>query len=310
LFRPTAIGLFEAGFDDMGLRNLARASLIHGSTLVGLDRLFLKSRQKHGRRGLVIGMHETPQNLRSQLKRQLEWAIQHFSLVSQEQFSCWWADDQAEMSKPPLLFTFDDGRESNFSVAAPLLEEFGTRGVFFVVPAFAECPRESALDFYRERINPSSKAGDELWEDWAPMSPAQIAELADRGHAIGNHTLSHTRLVGLPAEKLQSEIVESASRIRGWTRKPVDAFAWTFSWDAVDRKAWDVIREQHRFCFSPCPGATDPAIDSPHLIWRREIEADYSPSEFRFQYSGLGDLSWSSRRSRLRQLLGESAEGS
>ena len=135
------------------------------------------------------------------------------------------------------------------------------------------------------------------------MNPPQIAELAARGHAIGNHTLSHERLVGLSPEKLEREIGDSARLIGSWTAKPVDAFAWTFGWDAADADAWKVIRRYHRFCFAPCPGAIDAGRDTPSLMWRREIEVKYSAAEYRFLYSGLVDLWWSTRRGRLRQML-------
>jgi peptidoglycan/xylan/chitin deacetylase (PgdA/CDA1 family) len=175
--------------------------------------------------------------------------------------------------------------------------------VFFVVPAFAECTADDALAFYRSRINPNSRPGDEKWEDWKPMSPGQIGDLAARGHAIGNHTLTHQRLAGLSPQALEHEIGDSARKLASWTGRPVDAFAWTFGWDAIDANAWDVIRRNHRFCFAPCAGAIDSRYDSPDLLWRREIEVKYSAAEYRFLYSGLVDPWWSTRRNQLRRML-------
>jgi peptidoglycan/xylan/chitin deacetylase (PgdA/CDA1 family) len=172
-----------------------------------------------------------------------------------------------------------------------------------VVPAFAECAADQALAFYRSRINPNSRPGDEQWEDWKPMTPSQIADLAARGHAIGNHTLTHQRLVGLPPNELEREIGDSARKLTAWTGKPVDAFAWTFGWDVVDANACKVIQRYHRFCFAPCAGAIDSIYDSPSLLWRREIEVRFSAPEYRFLYSGLMDPWWSSRRRRLRKML-------
>jgi peptidoglycan/xylan/chitin deacetylase (PgdA/CDA1 family) len=289
----------------MNFRSQARALLIRTATLAGLDELALRIQKlKGGAHGLVIGVHETPASLESQFRAQLEWASQHFTITSLEGFAQLWAQPSvSQASKPLVLFTFDDGRESNYAVAARLLESFGGRGVFFVVPAFAECAPGESLSFYRNRINPDSKPGDEKWEDWKPMNPSQIEELAARGHAIGNHTLTHQRLVGLAPAELEREIGDSARKLAAWTKKPVDAFAWTFGWDAVDANAWKVIQRYHRFCFSPCAGAIDSRLDSPALLWRREIEVKYSPAEYRFLYSGLVDPWWSTRRRRLRQML-------
>src|SRR5271155_3654625 len=280
----------------MNLRSQARAFLIQATTLARLDSLAFHIQElKHGSHALVVAMHEPPSSLQAQFREQLEFASQHFTIACLEEFAKLWArnPESEPTSKPLLLFTFDDGRESNYSVAAPLLESFGGRGVFFIVPAFAECAAsEQALSFYRTRINTNSKRGDERWEDWKPMTPSQVADLAARGHAIGNHTLTHERLIGLSPDRLDCEIGDSARRLAAWTKKPVDAFAWTFGWDAVDANAWEVIQRYHRFCFSPCAGAVDSRRQSPALLWRREIEVKYSASEYRFLYSGLVDLWW------------------
>jgi peptidoglycan/xylan/chitin deacetylase (PgdA/CDA1 family) len=290
----------------MNIRSQARSLLIQAAAFARVDELSLRIHKGSGRsRGLVIGMHETPPSLATQFREQLEWASQHFTITSLEGFARLWEQhSESDVSrKPPLLFTFDDGRESNYTIAAPMLESFGGSGVFFVVPAFAECAGDSALAFYRSKINPDSRPGDEKWEDWKPMSPAQIGELAARGHAIGNHTLTHQRLAGLLPEALEREIGDSARKLASWTKKPVDAFAWTFGWDAIDRNAWEAIRRYHRFCFAPCAGAIDSRKDSPGLLWRREIEVKYSAAEYRFLYSGLVDPWWGARRSRLRKML-------
>jgi peptidoglycan/xylan/chitin deacetylase (PgdA/CDA1 family) len=177
------------------------------------------------------------------------------------------------------------------------------------VPSFAECSEEQARTFYSSRINPEPRTDYETSGDWRPMIPRQIADLATRGHSVGNHTLSHASLRGLSQDDLEREIGESARKISSWTGKPVDAFAWPFSWDAVNLGAWEVIRHYHRFCFAPCPGVVDSRVDVPTLIWRREIEVRYSLEELRFQYSGLVDLVWAVRRRRLRRLLRKSGDG-
>ena len=290
----------------MNIRSQARSLLIQAATLARMDEFAFRMQKRNGgSHAVVIGMHETPASMAAQFRQQLEWASRHFTIASLESFARLWEQrSECDASiKRPVLFTFDDGRESNYTVAAPLLESFGGRGVFFVVPAFAECAADEALAFYRSRINPNSRPGDEKWEDWKPMSPGQIADLAARGHAIGNHTLTHQRLAGLSPDALEHEIGDSARKLASWTGRRVDAFAWTFGWDAIDANAWEVIRRHHRFCFAPCAGAIDSRQDVPDLLWRREVEVKYSPAECRFLYSGLVDPWWSTRRNRLRRML-------
>ena len=297
----------------MNLRHQARAFLMQGANLTGANSLaFIIQKSMRYSRGVVIAMHETPASMEAQFRQQLEFASQHFTITSLEGFARLWEgrSDAGALSKPLLLFTFDDGRESNYVVAAPLLESFGGRGVFFIVPAFAEQARsEKALAFYQTKMNPGSRPGDEEIEDWKPMSPVQIADLANRGHAIGSHTLTHERLVGLTPESLEQQIGDSARQLSAWTKKPVDAFAWTFGWDVIDAEAWRTIQKYHRYCFAPCAGAIHPDREHPSLLWRREIETRYTKPEYRFCYSGLVDLWWRNRRARLRDLLGSSSAG-
>jgi peptidoglycan/xylan/chitin deacetylase (PgdA/CDA1 family) len=283
---------------------------MQAASLAGADALaFRLQKRKLQPLAVVVAMHETPVSLKAQFREQLEFVSKHFTITNFESFARIWEQGAVfEGSKPLLLFTFDDGRESNYAVAAPLLESFGGRGVFFVVPSFAELAgTEQALSFYRTRMNPNSKPGDEQFEDWKPMSPTQIADLASRGHAIGNHTLTHERLVGLSPETLEREIGDSARQLASWTKKPTDAFAWTFGWDAIDANAWRAIQRYHRFCFSPCAGVIHPSCDQPSLLWRREIEVRYSAPGYRFSYSGLVDFWWRSRRARLRDMARPSA---
>lgn len=268
---------------------------------------YIRSRHRGYHYGIVVGVHETPISHEMQFRRQLAWVGERFSIVDLARFAeLWCQSPELRDRKPVILFTFDDGRESNYTVAAPLLESFGARGVFFVVPSFAECSEEQARHFYSSRINRESAHDYETSDDWKPMTPHQIADLVARGHSVGNHTLSHANLRGLSPDDLEREIGESARKISSWTGKPVDAFAWPFSWDAVSPGAWEVIRQHHRYCFAPCPGVVDSRVDVQTLIWRREVEVRYSSEELRFQYSGLVDLVWATRRRRLRRLLRES----
>lgn len=254
----------------------------------------------------VVEMHETLSAHAQLFQRQLEWVARRFAIITPELFlraletkTPTWPG-----SKPGVLFTFDDGRESNYRIAAPLLESVGARGIFFVVPQFIGFEGNAAKDFYYSKIDirtiASKEGQDEIWK---PMMPGQLADLARRGHWIGNHTLSHANLAGLPAPELEREIRASSDQIAVWTGKPVDAFAWAYSWDAIDRSAWAAIKQTHRLCFSPCPGTVHPAADSPCLIWRKEIESYYSPAEYQFMYSGLVDPIWAGKRRKLKQML-------
>lgn len=292
----------------MGIRNQLRRGMIQVLSFTRAEKLALRLQEKDVHRGIVVAMHETPELMRAQFERQLRWVSEHFTITSLEKFAELWSTPRYSSSKPPILFTFDDGRESNFNVAAPLLEFYGGRGVFFIVPAFAECAPDDALAFYGANINPNARAGDQ-YEHWHPMNPAQIAELSRRGHVIGSHTLTHRDLRGLSPDELEREIGDSARKLSSWTNKPIDAFAWAFGWNAFDARAFEIVQHYHRFCFAPCAGLVDSRLDPPALIWRREIEVRYTPAEYRFQYSGLADVWWRRQRQELRAMLTSADNG-
>ncbi len=295
----------------MALRTVFRDGLIRTAATFRLDEVaFRRQRNRLPQTGpqvLVVEMHETLRADADRLRRQLEWASERFTLITPETFFGLWgrAGAESRWSKPAVLFTFDDGRESNYAVAAPLLEQMGVRGLFFVVPDFIGLRGDQARDFYYSRIDIRGlpQARDE--EVWTPMNPQQLHDLARRGHSIGSHTLSHANLVGLSPFDLQRQIESSAEKVRSWTQKDVAAFAWPYAWNAITREAWELIRRFHPFCFSPCPGTTCPHADSPGLIWRTEIEAYYSEPRYRFMYAGMVNPFWARKRGQLKKMLSE-----
>ncbi len=290
----------------MELRQLARSVVLKTAATLRINDLAL-GMQKESASCTVVEMHETLCANAEQFQHQLKWVAGRFALITPELFARaletripTWPE-----SKPAVLFTFDDGRESNYQIAAPILESLGARAIFFVVPQFIGLEGSAAREFYHSNVDVRNIAHVDAVRDevWKPMTPAQLADLARRGHWIGNHTLSHASLAGLSAPELGREIRASSEQIALWTGKPVEAFAWPYSWDTIDRGAWEAIKQSHRFCFSPCPGTVHPDSDSPYLIWRKEIESHYSPAEYQFMYSGLVDPIWAGKRKRLKQML-------
>lgn len=307
--------------------------MLQTASLLRLNELALALQRGRAHSSIVVvEMHETPKG--AELRQQLDWVARHFTIITPDLFARALATKTHSWpgSKHAVLFTFDDGRESNYLIAAPLLESFNARGIFFVVSEFIGLQGNAAKNYYDSKIdtrnvhgraipdeskhgefqsaefqsaNRPQKAHRHPDEDkiWQPMTRPQLADLVRRGHWVGSHTLSHARLAAIADPELQREIRDSAQQIALWTGHPAHAFAWPYSWDAIDRAASDAVKLAYRFCFSPCPGTVNPAADSPHLIWRKEIESRYSPAEYKFMYSGLVDLLWSNRRKKLKNML-------
>ena len=94
-----------------------------------------------------------------------------------------------------VSLTFDDGRPCQLQKAIPMLNKFGLRGSFYINPRG---------DAWRERLAP-----------WA--------EVAQAGHEVGNHTLSHfcsNNLIGRPGglddhslEDVEADILAAQERL-------------------------------------------------------------------------------------------------
>jgi peptidoglycan/xylan/chitin deacetylase (PgdA/CDA1 family) len=298
----------------MGARDLARSLLISGAVRGGLQHWIGRSAPRGRRLVQLVNLHATPRADADALRAQVAWVRDHFQPISFPDLERAWTDPEMAIGteRPAALFTFDDGFASQYEVAAPILEEIGVRGVFFVVPRFVECTGDAAWRFFTERIQrrPVSPGAARPHEDhWLPMSPSQVRDLAARGHTVGSHTLSHSSLRTLAADAKQSEIADSARMIAEWTGGSVDTFAWTFAWDTIDAEAWRIARRHHRYCFAPCTGTLDLDVDTPELIWRTHVEASYGRDEYRFMYLGMADRLWSGQRAKLCDTLAASRDG-
>ena len=89
------------------------------------------------------------------------------------------------LRKENILFTFDDGGLSFYTIIAPILEEYGWRGVFFISTQYL---------------------GTEGF-----MTSSQIADLHQRGHIIGSHSHHHRVLTEFSLEEVKMEIGQSVS---------------------------------------------------------------------------------------------------
>lgn len=89
------------------------------------------------------------------------------------------------LDKKNVVFTFDDGGKSFYSVIAPILEKYGYKGLFFISTKYIGTPT-----FLNEK---------------------EIKDLYNRGHIIGTHAHTHEHLYTLTDEEVENEWRESVS---------------------------------------------------------------------------------------------------
>lgn len=112
---------------------------------------------------------------------------------------------QAGYPKENIRFTFDDGGTSDLRWAAPLLEEFGWRGHFFIPTAFIGQPGFMCAD--------------------------DLCELGRRGHSLGSHAHRHLpRMNRWPMPELEAEWRQSREILEDLTGSPITAAAVPGGW--------------------------------------------------------------------------------
>jgi peptidoglycan/xylan/chitin deacetylase (PgdA/CDA1 family) len=101
-----------------------------------------------------------------------------------------------------LSFTFDDGWESQASVAGPMLDARGYDATFYINSGFL---------------------------DSGPyMSTAQLLGLHGNGHEIASHTVSHEHLTQLPLVQLRAQLQDDRAALEAIIGEPVPNFATPF----------------------------------------------------------------------------------
>ncbi len=173
---------------------------------------------------------------------QMRWLARQFHV-------CTVSDLLAETvrpEKPRAVVTFDDGYSDNVLHAAPLLEEVGIRGTFFVTTGFigenkrlwfdVAARMAAASGSFKQRMSRwksmnTAERRDSLNRlthpgDWcAPerdraMTVADLQRLANTGHEIGVHTRTHPILTMVEPTELTSEIAGSVSDLKAWGIAP------------------------------------------------------------------------------------------
>lgn len=128
---------------------------------------------------------------------------------------------RAGRSRGLVGITFDDGYVSVLAAALPELLRHGFTATMFIISG---------------RLG-----GSNDWDQgprWPLMSVGQVGELAAAGMEIGSHSVTHARLAGLDAGRLDAEVKDSKARIGELAGAPVRGFAYPYgSMDAAARRA-------------------------------------------------------------------------
>lgn len=121
-------------------------------------------------------------------------------------------------SEPIVSVTFDDGWESIYSQAAPILDEYNIRTTQYIL--------SGQFDHYNY------------------LSKEQVLSLQSAGHDIQSHTITHPDLTQVNDQQLQAELGESKRDISKLIQNDVDDFASPLS--SYDERTIQQIKTYYR----------------------------------------------------------------
>ena len=116
-----------------------------------------------------------------------------------------------------ISYTFDDGLRDHYTLAAPLLNEVGFKGTFFVIPGKVSPTVEDAM----RRQNDQRAWGTITWDELRQMSA--------QGHEIASHTWSHPNLTKLTSQEVDAEFSQAYNAIKKEIGRPPLTLAYPFN---------------------------------------------------------------------------------
>lgn len=102
----------------------------------------------------------------------------------------------------PVMITFDDTVEEQYSLGATEMNKYGFKGVYFIMTVSMNRPRY--------------------------MSKEQIKSLSDSGHVIAAHTWDHHMVTKYTGEDWDTQLAKPKKKLEEITGKPVQYFAYPF----------------------------------------------------------------------------------
>lgn len=137
-------------------------------------------------------------------------------------------------------------------------------------------------------------AADEVF---GAMAPEQIRLLAQRGHEIGAHSVTHPILTTLDDASLRAELQQSRAAIAAWTGRPVDGFCYP-NGNCDDRVAQAARDAGYRYACMVRRGMATESAERMQLPRRAIMSSSRreSPESFEAEVIGWHDLLRHSRQ--------------
>jgi peptidoglycan/xylan/chitin deacetylase (PgdA/CDA1 family) len=165
-----------------------------------------------------------------------------FHTISPDSLVAYVAGERVILPDKPIVITFDDGYEDNYSQAFPILKRHGFQAAIFVV----------GINFDRPNR----------------LTSHQVREMLADGFTIGAHSMTHKHLTDISGEQLTYEVAGSKRVAERATHHQVKYFSYPGGHFNVE--TINALREAgYKGAFTGLTGLNRPRID--HVFMLRRI---------------------------------------
>ena len=147
------------------------------------------------------------------------------------------------LPKKPIVLTFDDGYDDNYTNLLPLLEERGMRGTVYMV------------------TNDIGRPGYLTWD--------QLRDMQNRGIELGSHTANHQPLTELSGQMRQDELKLSKLLMEWNGLKTI--FTFSYPNGAYDEGMPELLKENEYLTAVTGDGGLNTFKTNPYLLQRTNI---------------------------------------
>ena len=181
-------------------------------------------------------------------------------------------------AEPSVCITFDDGCETDFIAAAPVLREFGFNATFYLTAGFLGTP--------------------------GYLNPSQVRDLDAHGFQIGCHSTTHPYLSDLTEPELKHEIVDAKLQIETIVGHPIEHFSCPGG--RYDQRTLQMARQAGFTTVANSQFCSNSSATNPFELGRVAMLRDLTIDQFSATCQGRGlwnkRLQHHARRSRQRVL--------
>ena len=171
----------------------------------------------------------------------------------------------ASLPPRPVIITFDDANEDNYTNAFPIMKKYGFTGVLYLPYDYIGTPNYLTVD--------------------------QVKEMAAAGWEVGSHSLTHPILTDLDAPRLRAEIVDSRKKLEKLLGVPILTFAYPFG--NVGSSSVDYVKFAGYIAAMGATGyAADQGNSNLYVLQRSEIKGSEDAKTFIRFLPWMGDSSF------------------